>query len=303
MYCEHCGKKSDGSTKFCINCGKPLVAEKKEVPKETPKQTPSETYHLKKPSPVPKIIVVAVVAGLIIWGVVSSSRNDAAIQSAKDALTTANSSDTAESTAQVIQDYKDAYNKSNDDADKLTILTNLAITYDSSGDTTDALATYQQALGYASQGTSDYYLISAEIAEDQNQPGTAQSDLNQANQLNPNDYQITNELALFYLDIDNSWVSYDDLPKALQYAKAAYALENNNTTTGNLALAYLFNDDYQQSIALLLPMDLTAHPAMALYLGEAYLGENDDKDARFYFQKAIDLGVSVPQDVTNYMNQ
>ena len=241
---------------------------------------------------------------IVIWSVYSSSKNDTAIQSATTALNTVTSNDTADATQQAIQEFKDAYKNSNNNADKLTILKNLASTYNSSGDTADALSTYKEALAYTSSDTSDYYLISAELAEIQTppDPSTALSDIQQANQLDPNDYQILNELGLFYLDSDSLWTTYDDNAKALQYIKESYDLQDNDISTENLAIAYYFNNDYKQSISLLLPLNLTTHSEMALYLGEDYLGENDNKDATFYFQKAVDLGVQVPQEVTNYLN-
>ena len=246
MYCEHCGKKSDGVSKFCTSCGEP-VASGTSQKKEAPIPTYQPIKRRRGPT-IPAIIGIIIFVGLIIWGIYSSSKNDAAIQSATTALNTLNSNDTADATQQAIQQFKNAYNNSNNDADKLTILTNLALTYDSSGDGTDALSTYQQALGYASQGTSDYYLISGEIAQLQLQPATAQSDFERANQLNPNDFQINNELALFYLDIGNSWTSYDDLPKALQYMKVAYGLQKTDLTTSNLAIINYYNNNYQQTI-------------------------------------------------------
>jgi len=298
MYCEYCGKKSDGTSKFCTSCGKPLS--NKEVPKEEP-----ITYKPKKqrrgPS-IPATIGIVVIVGAVVWGTYSSSKNDTAIQTANTALTTANSNDTSEATSQVIQQYKDAYNNATDDATKLTILTNLALTYDSSGDSVNALSTYKQALGYAPQGSSDYYLILGEIAQLKIDPATAKSDLEQAYKLNPNDYQINNELALFYFDSDNSWTSYDDLPKALQYMKVAYGLEKNDATAENLAMIYYYNKDYQQTINLLLPLNLTNHPIAALYLGYAYEQENDSTNAKYYFQKAISLGDQVSQDVNDYIN-
>ncbi len=301
MYCEHCGTKSDGTSKFCTNCGKPLSGEaKKEIPKEE-----TITYTAKKPRrgpTIPSWIGIVVIVGLIIWGAYSSSKNDASIQSAQTALNIANSSDTADATLLAISQYKDALKNATDDNNKRIILTNMALIYHSSGDITDALSTYRQALGYVSSGSSDSYLISGEIAEIQGQPDVAQTDLERANQLNPNDYQINNELALFYADLDDFWTKYDDLPKALQYMKVAYGLQKNDQSAVNLSVIDYYNKDYQDTIDLLLPINLNNYPPAALYLGYAYARQKDIKNAEYYFQKAIDLGVKVPQEVYDYLN-
>jgi tetratricopeptide (TPR) repeat protein len=296
MYCEHCGAKSDGTSKFCTNCGKPLVSEKKQ------KAPPNANAVKRSPKQIAKYAGGVVIVGLIIWGSISSSKNDTAVQTSNAALNTITSSDTDSADQQGIQQLKDAYSNATDDATKLTILKNLAIVYEADNDNDDALTTYQKALQYASSGTSDYYLISSDIAQLQNDPNTAQTDLLQANNLNPNNYQILTDMGLFYLDLDNTWTTYDDIAKGLQDLKQAHDLEQNDISSENLAIAYNLNNDYDQSIALLLPLDLTAHPSASLYLGLDYYGKNDDKDATFYFQKAVDAGVQVPQDVTNYLN-
>ena len=296
MHCLHCGKQADGLNRFCTNCGKPFPLEEMASSQASVRPKIDKNYNRNR------ILIVIAVIAFMAWAGYSESKNNAAIQKANNALDTYNSNDSVSSTQQVIQELKSAYDNATDDSTKLGTLKSLALAYDKNNDTADELSALQEGLRYASIGSLDYYYLSGNIAELKNNPKEALSNFNQAYSIKSDDYQINNELGLFYLDLQSQWKDYDDNAKALQYEKAAYALNATNVSTENLALAYYFNNDYQQSIDLLLPLDLNAYPSMALYLGLDYLGEKDQKNARLYFQKAVDLGVDVPQDVTNYLN-
>ena len=301
-FCKNCGKKADGNEKFCKACGKPLVAgEKASEKKEAPIPTYKPVKNNRWPNIV-RVIIGLIIVGAIAWGAYSSSQNDTAVQTSNTAINTYNTSDTDTSTQTAVQQFQSALANATDDDTRLSILKNLALAYDRQNDTTDELATLNQALNYTTSGTVDYYYVKGNIAELQNDPSDALSDFKAAYNIDSQNYQINNELGLFYLDLSNQWVSYDDLAKGLQYEKTAYSLQVNDVSAENLAIAYYLNDNYQQTISLLLPLDINNHPTMALYLGLAYAKEKDVKDAEYYFQKAIDLGVQVPQEVNDYLN-
>jgi tetratricopeptide (TPR) repeat protein len=202
----------------------------------------------------------------------------------------------------VIQQLQTAYSNATDNSTKVTTLKNLAIAYYRAGDTNTALSTFQEALGYTSTESFDFYFISGEIAELQNEPAATLADYNKAYAINSQDFGVNNELGLFYLDMNSTWTTYDDNAKALEYLQAAHNLEANDVSSQNLAIAYYYNNDYQQTISLLMPLNITNHPSAAIWIGRAYAAENDSTDAKIYFQKGIDAGVQVPQDITDYMN-
>jgi Flp pilus assembly protein TadD len=299
MFCKNCGAKNEEGAKFCGSCGQSFS--EPDI-KATPKST-AQTSIPKRKSGITagRVVWILIILGFIGYGAYSS-QDQQAVTTNNAALGTYDSSDSATSTQQVIQQFQTAYSNATDDTTKLGILKNLAFVYGSDGDTKDALSTFQEALQYAPQGSSDYYLVSGEIAELQNNPAAASTDLNQANAIKPQDFQIENELGLFYLDMNSSWTTYDDNAKALKYLQASYNAEANDASAENLAIAYYFNNDYQQAISLLKPLNITDHPTAAIWIGRAYADENDSTDAMIYFQKGINAGAQVPQDVTDYMN-
>ena len=76
-------------------------------------------------------------------------------------------------------------------------------------------------------------------------------------------------------------------------------LGTNNIGTG---AKYYFNENYDKTISLLSTTNLTQHPYAALWLGLAYLGQEDHINARVNFQKAINGGAEVPQEIIDYLN-
>ncbi len=298
MLCKQCGAPLTTESKFCDKCGAAVSSDAS----ASGAQKKAKAYSKGSSNVwIGRIIWIVIILALGGWGVYSS-QDQQAVTTSNSAVDTFNSNDSQSGTQSAIQQFQTALSNATDNSTKLTILKNLAFAYDANNDTTDELSTWQQALQYAPKESSDYYLVSGEIAELQNEPGTASEDLNQANTINPNDYQISNTLGLFYLDLSSSWTAYDSNPKALQYLQESYNLENDDVSTVNLAVAEYYNNDYQQSISLLTPLNIAAHPAVPFWIGRDYAAENDVTDAKIWFQKGIAAGAQVPQDVTEYMN-
>jgi tetratricopeptide (TPR) repeat protein len=97
---------------------------------------------------------------------------------------------------------------------------------------------------------------------------------------------------------------YENYPKALFYAKKAYEYdtEKSEIAKQNLAIAYYFNENFDQTITLLSTSNLTQHPYAAYWLGLAYLRKEDHLNAQLYLQKAINGGAEVPQEIIDYLN-
>lgn len=171
--------------------------------------------------------------------------------------------------------------------DKVNSLKNLAYVYESEGLYDDAHDTYTEALSLTSEGSFDYHLISGEIALLEDRPNTALVSYNNAYEKNQNDVQINGGLALFYLDIEDTHPQYVDYLEALSYAKRAYEFdtEKSQASKQTLAIAYFYNNDYNQAISLLSTSNLTQHPDAGFWLGLAYLSDGDETNGCYYLQK------------------
>jgi len=177
---------------------------------------------------------------------------------------------------------------------KINTLKNLAYAYSSESKNELALSTFKEALALTSNGSFDYYLISGEVALLEGKPNEAQLAYNKAYEINPNEFQINNALAMFYLDFESVAPQYIDYKKALIYAQKAYDLNKLESFKQNLAIAYYYNENYTQTISLLSTSNFTNHPYAALWLGLAYAQKDDTVNAKFYFQKGFTGGAIVP---------
>jgi len=328
MFCPNCGKELKQNSKFCAQCGTALEATLNQPVVDITKRlklfennsktelyspvgynnqgaekvAPSVSSGPKKANIRGIIYVVGVILVFIIIGAFSNN-NDAVNNDAVNSNNTALQNEDTGNKQQAITGFQQAINNTTDNNTKIGALKNLAYAYESQNNNDLALSTFKEALALASSGSSDYYLISAEIALINNDPDTALSDLNEANQLKPNDYQIINSLALFYLDLDNQYPKLDNYKLALTYAQKVNSLSSTNTAKKNLALAYYFNDDYAQAIPLFTTVMTTDTDInLAYWLGLSYAGNNDPTDAKIYLQKAIDGGVKVSQNVKDYIS-
>lgn len=292
MFCTNCGKESTGNERFCTQCGSSLTYVH---PKASVK---SGSSFWEKFVGAGKIVPALIVVALIGWGIYASLDDDSITQN-NDALSSFDSGDSQTAINQLQQASQGAV--TNDT--KVNTLKNLAYVYESEGLYDDAYDAYTEALSLTSEGSFDYYLISGEVALLEGKPNAALLSYNKAYEKNPNDYQINNSLALFYIDIEDLYPQYVDYPKALSYAKRAYELDPKKSAVAkhNLALAYFFNENYSQTISLLSNTNFTQHPYMALWLGLAYVSNGDETNGRFYLQKAAEAGVNVPQEVYDYL--
>jgi len=293
MFCITCGKATSKSQKFCTGCGASVPS----VPAENSVHQPSASVTEPKKfsaGTIFTIVIVVTVIGLGIYG----SQNDDAINANNEALSNVNIGNTQEAISQLQR----ATEQATEEETKLHTLKNLGYVYDGEGQTSQALNTFQEALALTEQGSFDYHLVSGEIAALQGNSHTAYSSYMKAYQMNPNDYQINNSLAIFHLNVDDEALSYENYPKALSYAQKAYSLDPQEIARQNLGMAHYFNENFDQAISLMSQTNLEQHPYMAIWLGLAYLAKEDHASARFYFQKAVAAGVDVPPEVYEYLS-
>lgn len=297
MFCKSCGIKSENNQKFCTSCGAPFSGageEKKEKPRA---ETPLASSSHESPWSVGRIITVLIILAIVGFGIYGSLDKDS-ISKNNEGLTSFDSGDSQTAINQFQQASKDAI--TNDT--KINTLKNLGYVYATEGQNDLALSTFNEAFALASEGTFDYYLISGEIALLEGKPNAAQLSYNKAYQISPNEFQINNALAMFYLDLEEIAPQYKDYKKALAYAQRAYDLSKLEIAKQNLAIAYYFNENYNQTISLLSSSDLNQHPYAAYWLGLAYVNKEDHATAKIYLQKAVNGGAEVPQEIYDYLN-
>ncbi len=299
MFCKNCGEKLNDNQKFCTSCGAKFSNIDKEE-KEVPGTQPFKSIIKNKSSwSIGRIITILVVLAMIVIGVYNSLDEDT-IAKNNEGLSSFDSGDSQVAINQFQQASQSAVSNEN----KINTLKNLAYVYAAEGQNEQALSTFKEALNLTKVNSFDYYLISGEIALLEYKPNSAILSFNKAYELNPTDFQINNTLALFYIDLEEIAPQYVDYPKALAYAKKAYEYdsEKSEVSKQNLAIAYYFNDNFDQAISLMSTTNLTQHPYAALWLGMSYLAKEDEINARINFQKAIKGGAEVPQEITDYLN-
>ena len=298
MYCHKCGKQNNENSKFCKHCGASLEAADKHVaPEHTEHHAVSHKKEEKKSSIWGKVITVIVIL-LIVGGGIYGSVDKEQIATNNEAFT---DFDTGDSRA-AIEKFRQAANEATTDEIKVAALKNLGYVYSTEGQNTEALGAFNEALPLTTQDSFDYYLISGEVALLEGNVNDALTNYNNAYRLNPEDFQINNALALFHMDLEDIAPRYVDYSKALLYAKKANELSPSEISKQNLAIAYYFNENYNETISLLSTSNHTQHPWAAYWLGLAYLGNEDDANARIYLQTAIDNGAEVPQEIHDYLS-
>lgn len=298
MFCRNCGKERGGLEGFCTSCGNAFQAD---PVKTTDTVEYSQPQNLKEPwtfvRVIKTILVVVLAGGFVIYKLVNQVDSDA-VNSNNSALESYDSGNNQQAAAQLQSASQNAVTNTT----KVASLVNLGYVYASDGKNDLALTTFKEALSLADQGSFKYYLISGEIALLENKPNAAQLAYKKAYEISPNEYQINNALALFHLDLEGVAPQYADYKKALTYAKKAYELDKSEVAKQNLAVAYYFNESYDQTISLLSGTDFTKHPDGATWIGLSYAQKNDSVNANIYFKKAIANGVTLPQDILDYMN-
>lgn len=297
MYCKNCGTESNGTKKFCTNCGT-LFAVAQTIPPVRPPM-PKEPWTTGRI--IKTVAVVVIVGGLIlvkiIFGAINSVDNTA-VETNDRALDAYNSGNSDQAISQFQQASQDAVTNAN----KINSLKNLAYVYSSEGKDDLALSTFKEALALSSIDSIDYFLISGEIAELEGKYNAALIAYNKAYAKNSEDFQVNNSLALFYIDLYDVHPQYVDYTKALSYAQKANQLQNDNISKKNLALAHYFNENYTQTISLLRSVNISNEPNYAYYLGLAYAATEDTVNAKIYLRQAIAGGMEVPQEVYDYIN-
>ncbi|MEN9913024.1 MAG: hypothetical protein RLY66_432 [Candidatus Parcubacteria bacterium] len=295
MFCENCGTKSDSLNKFCTNCGKELLGVKTSLSQKQsiPNFRKTKFKASRNIGRVFKLLFIVAIVGWIVY----ASMDDAVIEKNNSAVSNYDSGNSQQALNQLQQASHDAVSNEN----KVNTLKNLAYVYSGEGQNDLAISTFKEALIIALSDSFDYYLIAGEIAMLESKPNAALLAFNKAYSKDPNDFQINNSLALFYMDLEDNAPQYVDYPKALKYAQRAVQLTDLQIAKQNLGMAYYFNENYPQAISIFSSITLDADTYIAYWLGLSYARNDDPINAQIYLRKAIANGVEVPQEVYDYL--
>lgn len=296
MFCEKCGTKVKEDAVFCQNCGTSFLNNQHIQAPIIPTENRSSWT-------MGRIVKGVLIAAVVVVGIIlkiTTSINNEAVSKNNSALTSYSSG----SSEQAISQFQQASNDAIDNDTKRGTLINLAYVYASDSKNDLALKTFREALTLASGESFDYYLISGEIGLLENKPAIALSNYNKAYQIKSNDFQINNALNLFYLDLEDNAKAYANYSKALGYAQKAYEVSDEtikDIAKENLAIAYLLNKKYDQALSLLLSIDSTKKPYNNYWIGLTYLGKEDVTNAKIYFQKAKNAGITIEPEISKYL--
>jgi tetratricopeptide (TPR) repeat protein len=300
MFCKKCGIEAEEDAMFCHNCGMNFSSiQSNSVPPISVKKNNSWTI-----GKIVKLVLTIIVVGGAIFlrfgmGIFNSINNEA-VDTNNNGLSAFNSGNSE----QAISQFKKASDDALSNDTKRASLINLAYTYSTENSNDLALKTFREALALADNNSFDYYLVSGEIRLLEKKPDKALLNYDKAYQINPSDFQINNALNLFYLNLDENSKSYTNYPKALGYAQKAYEVSADtikNIAKENLAVAYFFNEKYDQALPLFLSMDLTNKPYFNYWIGLTYIVKGDNANAKFYLQKAKNAGVKLEPELSKYL--
>ncbi len=204
---------------------------------------------------------------------------------------------------QAIANFEESLKNLKDDDDRLTVLKNMAYAYWINNEPAKAAESFKQALALAKPNSSDYYLVSGEIALLDGEAKAAEENYLQAVSKNPNDFQVNSSLGIFYLGIDDIAQEYADFPKALIYNKKAYeANPDSEMTKENLANNYFVLGEYQPAVDLFLKTSLANKSFNCYMLGLSYYGLEDNANAYKYLKQAVDLGFEPETEVVDFLD-
>jgi len=293
MFCKNCGDKIKKGAKFCAKCGEVVSLDGNKV---IEKKTEHANFSKSKLNlrAIVVIVIIVVVIGLNIY----YKGDDEAVTSNEVGLELFDKGGgSTQEAQQAIDAFKEASESAVSPDVQIEVLKNLSYAYSAEGRTYEAIEVLKEALKLADSNSLNYYLINGDIAYLEARPNSALLNYNEAYNVDPNDFQANNALGIFYLDLEEIAPAHTDYQKALQYTKRAYELSGLETVKENMAMAYLFSEDYDTAIALYLSLNPSNKTYLYLWLAIAHYGKEDFVNGDAYVRKALDAGMEVPQEL------
>ncbi|MCX6744797.1 MAG: hypothetical protein NTX82_04710 [Candidatus Parcubacteria bacterium] len=204
---------------------------------------------------------------------------------------------------QAIANFEESLKNLKNDDERLTVLKNMGYAYWINNEPIKAAESFKQALVLAQPDSSDFYLVSGEIALLSGDAKAAETNYLQAAGKKSDDFQANSSLGVFYLGIDEVAKDYADFPKALIYNQKAYEVNpDSDMTKENLANNYFVLENYQQAVDLYLQTSLANKSFNNYMLGLSYYGLGDEANAYKYLKQAVAQGFEPEAEVTDFLN-
>lgn len=290
MYCKKCGEKYSEGSKFCTGCG--ISTNSKKILADS---------FLKKIKGIPVahmtgIVILLIIAGSTFYSYINSESNG----KTESGINKYTSGDTLGAIKDLTQAKDSAVGKST----KLATTRDLAYVQIADGNIQKALSYFKEALGYTSENSYDFYLVSGEIAEIEMKPNSALLNFKKAYDLQPNSGQANNSLNLFYLDLEDVRPNYVDYPQALFHAKKAQESGEiiDNTAFANLGLAYYWNDDYSTALTYFKKTN-PQEPYVHFWMALSYAMLDDVDNMELYLQKSVDGGYTTWEEINELSSE
>lgn len=300
MYCTKCGKNISDNAKFCNFCGAGNSAQ--EMTEDKPAKE-YKKYNKKKrfffswlTDNLGRIIIAVIIISVIIGGIYDVLNEEAIDKNnlAIDSFDKSGNYGTAKKSLELA--VEDSYG----DDMKINTLKNLAYVESTEGKEAEAIVNFKKALGYTEDQSFDYYLITGEIAFLEKKYNVALYNFEKALQINPNDFQINNSLGIYYLDMEDE--GHTNYTKALTYFKKAQTNNDSEILKENMAINYFFLEQYDIALNLFLQLNYQSKEYLSYWIGLTYLAKEDLINGRVYLQKAVDSGMEVEQEITDFLN-
>lgn len=292
MFCIQCGKESEDSHKNCTNCGVQFLSNVES------NDSAEEVLSVENGWNIRRIIIIIIIVGSIGFGAYNATTRSA-IEKNNEAILSFEDGDTETAINQLNESLEESTTTEN----KVNALKNLGYIYDTIGMYDDAIKAFNDALKFTEKDGFNYYLISGEIAYIEQKFNIALLNFNKAYKINPKDSQVNSSLSCLYLDPEEISPDYENYPQALFHAKIAHKYDDQKSDgiIQSLAMAYFYNNNYDETISLLTSLDLNKTPNMSYWIGLSYVAKEDPENAKIYFQTAIDNGVELEQEIYDYL--
>lgn len=145
-------------------------------------------------------------------------------------------------------------------------------------------------------------IASAELALLNNNPEEAQKQYMFAYDADPQNYEINNSMAIFYMDLEGRSTEYINDSQALIHAQKAFDAKDEYThvtATFHLGLAHYFNENFTEAIQYLTQLQ---DPTAWYWTALAYYDSQDQAQADTFMQKALNAGIQPEPEILTLFN-
>ncbi len=290
MYCSNCGIKfkleKEGS-EICDTCVEKMEVEKNSENSQEEKKGFFSGFSLKN------IFIGLAIVGFLLYKVFVAI-NNSTVDKINPLIENYNIGKI--SAQELIVGLEKEKDSSMMSENKIVLLQSLANAYYTEGNFQKSFETNKETLLLLDKNSFDFFMTQGDVLTAEEKYQEAEKLYKLAYAKKPNDYFINNALCIFYIDAFPS-------EKAVSFCETAYKKEKDILSKGNLGVAYITYGQNKEGIALLRNFDFKENPHLAYWMGLGYYQEDDEENAKKYFQIALDNGMDVGADVLEYLKE